>query len=55
MLACLQRARELGAASVGLHVFGHNKIAWELYSSLGFIETNVMMSLPLSPEGPSGN
>jgi len=51
MLACLQRARELGAASVGLHVFGHNKIAWELYSSLGFIETNVMMSLPLLPEG----
>ena len=47
MLATIERVRELGANSVGLHVFGHNAVARELYTSLGFVETNVMMSLPL--------
>ena len=47
MLAAIERARELGADSVGLHVFGHNAVARELYTSLGFVETNVLMSLPL--------
>jgi ribosomal protein S18 acetylase RimI-like enzyme len=47
MLAAIARARELGAASVGLHVFGHNTVARGLYASLGFVETNVAMSLPL--------
>ena len=47
MLAAIDRARELGANCVGLHVFGHNTVARELYTSLGFVETNVMMSLPL--------
>jgi ribosomal protein S18 acetylase RimI-like enzyme len=50
MLACVERARELGADSVGLHVFGDNTVARKLYTSLGFIETSVQMSLPLTAE-----
>ena len=50
MLACVERARELGADSVGLHVFGDNTVARGLYRSLGFIETDVQMSLPLTTE-----
>ena len=51
MNSCVARARELGADSVGLHVFGSNAVARELYKSLGFIETDVMMSLPLAEQG----
>ena len=47
MLAGIEKARELGAESVGLHVFGHNAPARALYRSLGFVETNVSMSLDL--------
>jgi ribosomal protein S18 acetylase RimI-like enzyme len=50
MLACVERARELGADSVGLHVFGDNTVARGLYRSLGFAETSVQMSLPLEAE-----
>jgi ribosomal protein S18 acetylase RimI-like enzyme len=50
MLAAAERARELGAASVGLHVFGHNTVARELYTSLGFVPTNITMSLELATE-----
>jgi ribosomal protein S18 acetylase RimI-like enzyme len=50
MLACIDKARELGVASVGLHVFGHNAVARSLYTSLGFVETNVNMSLSLGPD-----
>lgn len=50
MLAAVARARELGAHSVGLHVFGHNTAARELYKSLGFAETNIQMSLPLDAD-----
>lgn len=48
MLAAFETARGLGATCVGLHVFGHNTAARALYASLGFVETNVMMSLPLA-------
>ena len=51
MLACAERARELGAHSVGLHVFGRNTVARGLYTSLGFQEPDVTMSLPLGTEG----
>lgn len=51
MSACAARARELGAESVGLHVFGSNAVARKLYTSLGFVETDVMMSLPLTEQG----
>src|SRR5262249_34948496 len=46
MAACLEEARKHGAVSVGLHVFGSNKVARSLYTSLGFAEVSVMMSLP---------
>ena len=51
MLACAERARELGAHSVGLHVFGRNTVARSHYTSLGFQELDVTMSLPLGTEG----
>ena len=38
-----ERAAELGASSIGLHVFGHNTAAREMYSKLGYLETNVQM------------
>ena len=47
MLAGIEKARELGAQSVGLHVFGHNAPARVLYQSLGFVPTNINMSLEL--------
>lgn len=47
MLAAVQKSRELGAASIGLHVFGHNTVARGLYESLGFAVTNVNMSFSL--------
>lgn len=47
MLAGIDKARELGADTVGLHVFGHNAPARALYTSLGFVETNVSMSLDI--------
>lgn len=42
------RARELGAKEVALHVFGHNTRAIGLYQSLGFEVTNINMVKPLS-------
>lgn len=47
MRATLQWAREHDTASVGLHVFGHNTVARELYTSLGFRETSISMQLDL--------
>jgi ribosomal protein S18 acetylase RimI-like enzyme len=47
MLACAEEARRLGADTVGLHVFGHNATARGLYTSLGYAETDVIMSLQL--------
>lgn len=52
MLAGIEKARELGAETVGLHVFGHNASARALYRSLGFVETNISMSLHLQPVTP---
>lgn len=36
-------AKELGLKKVGLHVFGHNKLARNLYGQLGYVETNIKM------------
>jgi ribosomal protein S18 acetylase RimI-like enzyme len=47
MEAAIEEARGLGAETVGLHVFGHNGPARALYTSLGFVETNISMSLEL--------
>jgi ribosomal protein S18 acetylase RimI-like enzyme len=47
MEACVERAREIGTATVGLHVFAQNKAACRLYASLGFETTSQVMALTL--------
>ena len=47
MLAFEERARELGAASIKLNVFGGNDKARSLYRSLGYVEEAVEMSKSL--------
>lgn len=54
MHAAAQRGRELGAESMGLHVFGHNKPAQALYASLGFVATNITMTMPLAAAETAG-
>lgn len=44
-------AAELGAAHIGLHVFGFNAPAQALYRSLGYAVTSLNMSKPLHPTG----
>ena len=39
-----ERARDLGAKSVELHVFGHNHGARALYEKLGYNETSITMA-----------
>lgn len=39
-----EKARELGAESVGLHVFGHNDAARKLYEKTGFETIDIVMS-----------
>jgi len=36
-------AKSIGLKSIGLHVFGHNKLARDLYKKLGYVETNINM------------
>lgn len=36
-------AKELGMNKIGLHVFGHNKVARGLYEKLGYEITNIKM------------
>ena len=40
-------ARDLGYDAIGLHVFGDNEVARNLYRSSGYAETDVMMKKPL--------
>jgi ribosomal protein S18 acetylase RimI-like enzyme len=40
-------ARSLGASSIGLHVFGFNEGAIELYKQAGFITRNIVMECEL--------
>jgi len=42
-----QRAAQLGATSVGLHVFGHNKGAQALYKEQGYNTTSITMAKPI--------
>ena len=44
------RARELGARSVELHVFGHNHGARILYEKAGYNETSITMAKPIPSE-----
>lgn len=41
-------ARRLGATRIGLHVFGYNKMAIQLYISLGYETTDLVMEKSLS-------
>lgn len=43
MLEIEKVGRSLGLKSIGLHVFGHNKVAHSLYKKLGYVETNINM------------
>jgi ribosomal protein S18 acetylase RimI-like enzyme len=47
MLLGEQLARSNGATSIGLNVFGHNRVARALYTSLGYEESAVVMRKPL--------
>ena len=42
------KARELGAEKVELHVFGHNRGARALYEKLGYTATSIIMAKPVS-------
>ena len=44
------RARELGADKIELHVFGHNHAARVLYEKTGYRPTSITMSKPLTAE-----
>lgn len=43
MMALEPLAKALGYDRIGLHVFGDNKVARELYRTSGYVETDVMM------------
>ena len=45
-------ARQRGMKQIGLHVFGHNSAARELYKKAGYLETNVMMSKKIPDTDP---
>ena len=45
-----ERARDLGAKSVELHVFGHNRGAQALYEKLGYNITSITMAKPVHAE-----
>ncbi len=40
-------AKEIGMKSIGLHVFGPNKVARDLYEKLGYRETSIKMEKTL--------
>jgi RimJ/RimL family protein N-acetyltransferase len=42
------KARQLGAERVELHVFGHNPGARALYEKLGYTPTSIVMAKPVS-------
>ena len=42
------KARQLGADRVELHVFGHNRGARALYEKLGYTPTSIVMAKPVS-------
>src|SRR6478736_1775290 len=47
MVGAESYSREHGADTIKLHVFGENTVARSLYTSLGYVETNVNMAKPL--------
>jgi ribosomal protein S18 acetylase RimI-like enzyme len=47
LLLVEDKARQLGASKVELHVFGHNQGACALYEKLGYIPTSIVMAKPV--------
>ena len=45
-----EKARELGASKVELHVFGHNDGARALYEDMGYGVTSIIMAKPVRTE-----
>ena len=45
-----EKARELGASKVELHVFGHNDGARALYEKMGYGVTSIIMAKPVRTE-----
>jgi len=43
LLALETKVRELGVDQIGLHVFGHNQAARDLYEKVGYIITDISM------------
>ncbi|MGZ3787031.1 MAG: GNAT family N-acetyltransferase [Bacteriovorax sp.] len=43
MLLLEEKVKAMGLRHIGLHVFGHNHRAHELYKKLGYVETNIVM------------
>lgn len=48
MIALEAKVRELGLDRIGLHVFGHNPAARELYAKVGYVITDINMVKKLS-------
>ncbi|WP_438492958.1 GNAT family N-acetyltransferase [Paenibacillus sp. IHBB 3054] len=47
LLALDESAREMGVSKIGLHVFGQNNRAFELYKKMGYLVTDITMSKTL--------
>jgi ribosomal protein S18 acetylase RimI-like enzyme len=47
LLALDESAREIGVSKIGLHVFGQNNRAFELYKKMGYLVTDITMSKTL--------
>ncbi|WP_410512658.1 GNAT family N-acetyltransferase [Paenibacillus sp. BR2-3] len=47
MLALDEEAREMNITKIGLHVFGQNSRAFELYKKMGYVVTDITMSKEL--------
>lgn len=47
MIALDEEAREMNVTKIGLHVFGQNNRAFELYKKMGYIVTDITMSKDL--------
>ena len=45
-----QKARDLGATRISLHVFGNNHAAIGMYNKLGYEPTNILMAKTLAEE-----
>jgi ribosomal protein S18 acetylase RimI-like enzyme len=43
MLLLEEKVKTLGLKHIGLHVFGHNHRAHEMYEKLGYVATNIVM------------